>query len=137
MRTEKENMTRREATFKASKKTRYNKKKSKSCSCSSCSDDSYYEEEENFVRKLKRGARKYKGKLPFKYFNCGKIGHFASKCPYAKILGSDEENENKYQKMKKKFVKIKSIYSKEDNSSSDEDNGSDDDLGNVILMDLD
>jgi len=36
------------------------------------------------VRKLKRGTSTYKGNLPLKCFNCGEIGHFASKCPYAR-----------------------------------------------------
>lgn len=39
-------------------------------------------EEANFVRNLKRGQGKYKRKLPFKWFKCGKIGHFTSKCTY-------------------------------------------------------
>ena len=34
-------------------------------------------EEANFIRKLKKGYSKYKEKLPFKCFNCGKIGNFA------------------------------------------------------------
>ena len=38
--------------------------------------------EAKFVRRLKIGSRKYKGKFLFKCFNCGKVGHFASKCPY-------------------------------------------------------
>jgi len=37
-----------------------------------------------FVRRLKKGSGKYKGKLPFKCFNCGKISHFASKCLHKK-----------------------------------------------------
>jgi hypothetical protein len=45
----------------------------------------------NFVRKLKRRNGRYKGKITLKYFNCGKIGHFAAKCPYAKNSESDEE----------------------------------------------
>jgi hypothetical protein len=36
-----------------------------------------YEEEANFLRKLKRGSIKYKGMLPFKCFHCGKVVHFA------------------------------------------------------------
>lgn len=47
------------------------------------------EEEEKDLKELKaliskrlpKGADKYEGKLPLKYFSCNKIGHFASKCP--------------------------------------------------------
>jgi hypothetical protein len=60
----------------------------------------------NFVRKLKRGTGKYKGKLPLMCFNCGKIGHFSNKFPYAKNIDSDEEEapkkEKKYHKGDKK-----------------------------------
>jgi hypothetical protein len=52
-----------------------------------------YEEVANFVRKLKRGTGKYKDMLPLKCFNCDGIGHFYSKCPYAKNTGSDEEED--------------------------------------------
>jgi hypothetical protein len=49
---------------------------------------------------MKRGTGKYKGKIPFKCFDCGKVGHFYSKCPYEKGLDSDDEEvpmkENKY-----------------------------------------
>ena len=38
------------------------------------------DEESLFVSKLKKGTRKYKGKLPLKCFNCGRIGHFSHKC---------------------------------------------------------
>jgi len=32
------------------------------------------------VKRLPKGSSKYEGKLPFKCFNCNKIGHFASRC---------------------------------------------------------
>jgi hypothetical protein len=52
--------TSREASFKADK-----------------NEDSEPDEiEAKFVRRLKKGLGKYQGKLPFKCFNCGKIGHF-------------------------------------------------------------
>ena len=35
------------------------------------------DEEALFVKKLKRGTGKYKGKLPIKFFNCGIIMHFS------------------------------------------------------------
>jgi hypothetical protein len=64
MRTEQENISRREATFKAFKKTRKNKPRSKPCSNNSYDSDN--EEEANFVRKMKRGIDKHKCNLPFK-----------------------------------------------------------------------
>ena len=53
--------------------------------------------EVNFARKLQRGKGKYKGKLPFKCFNYGKIGYFAAKCPL-----NDENREKPYQEKKDK-----------------------------------
>lgn len=37
--------------------------------------------EANFVVRLKKGTSIYRGKLPFNCFNCGKVGHYASKFP--------------------------------------------------------
>jgi hypothetical protein len=70
IRTEQENPSNKEATFKASKNTKKNKKKPKLYY--SCTDDSDEDEEmDNFIRKLKKGTGNYKGKFPFKCFNCG------------------------------------------------------------------
>jgi hypothetical protein len=141
MRTEKDNPTRKEATFKASKRTKKNKKNPK-LDCSGSDDYDEYEEMANFIRNLKKGSGKYKGNIPFKCFNCGKIGHFSNKFPYSKNKENDEEEvpkkEKKYQKgdkrrNKTKFFK-KCLYSKEDSSSSDEDDDNDNDLGNVLYM---
>jgi ubiquinone biosynthesis protein Coq4 len=42
------------------------------------------EEITNFMKKLKKGTGRYKGKFPQICFKCGKIGHFSTKCPYPK-----------------------------------------------------
>jgi hypothetical protein len=91
-------------------------------------------EEAKFIKKLQKGSGKYKGKLPFNCFNCGKFGHFAAKCPYTEEDPEDQNNISKqYQKKekphyKKKFYKEKNIfYSKEENSNSSESSDSDDD----------
>ena len=65
------------------------------------SDYSNYEwdaEEANFVRKIKKGYGKYKGKLPFKCSNCWKVGHFDDKCPYGKDVSSDDEEDHNVNK---------------------------------------
>ena len=48
------------------------------------------DEEALFIKKLEKGTRKYKGNLPLKCFNYGRIGHFSSKCTYPKQDDSDE-----------------------------------------------
>ena len=64
----KDKSTTREASFKADKNI----------------DSEMDVTEAKFVRRLKKGSGKYKWKMPFKCFNCGKEGHFASKCPTRK-----------------------------------------------------
>jgi len=56
---------RREAAFKASGKGDYYE----------LGHMSEEEEESNFVKNLQRGARRFRGKLPFKCFACGRVGH--------------------------------------------------------------
>ena len=79
MRIGKDKSTTREASFKADKNT----------------DSEMDVTEEKFVRRLKKGSSKYKGKIPFKCFNCGKIGHFSSKCPH-KQKRQTSDDEEKY-----------------------------------------
>jgi hypothetical protein len=71
MRTMQENPSKHEATFKASKGTN-----SKGHQTYDSSEEESDAEEANFVRRLKKGTGKYKGKLPFKCFDCGRVGHF-------------------------------------------------------------
>ena len=98
------------------------------------------------MRKLKRGTIKYKGKLPLKCFECGRICHFSSKCPYKGNPNNDDENSCKknkrYQKNKKgnngRYDKNKNLYTKEDNNSSnDDDSDSDNESERVIFLAMD
>jgi hypothetical protein len=68
MRIVKDKPTSREASFKAGKNENFEPNKI----------------EAKFVRRLKKGSRRYQGNLPFNCFNSGKIGHFASNCPHKK-----------------------------------------------------
>ena len=67
MRTEPENVSRKKVVFKSTGNP--NSMKNECKNIVNMSD----EEEDNFVRKLKRGQGKYKGKLPFKCFKCARI----------------------------------------------------------------
>eukprot|EP00253_Pinus_taeda_P011740 PITA_11740 len=100
---------RREAAFKASGKGDYYE-------ASHVPEEE--EEESNFVRNLQRGSGRFRVKLPFKCFACGRVGHYAAKCPY-KDKGKEPARWNKKQGANKK-----SYYTHEDSdglSNSDED----------------
>ena len=123
MRIVKDKPTSREASFKADK-----------------NEDSEPDEiEAKFVKRLKKGSGKYKGKLPFKCFNCDKIGHFANKCPHKRNDQTcDDEEKPKHKNFFKEnnFKKKILCVNNDDDPSDDEDNDSsiEDKLNDFILM---
>ena len=62
------------------------------------------------MRKLQLGTGRFKGKLPFKCFECGKVGHYAAKCPYKR---KEVVRRNKNRSSSKK-----SYYANEDSDES-------------------
>jgi hypothetical protein len=117
MRIIKDKPTSREASFKEDK-----------------NEDSEPDEiEEKFVKRLKKGSCKYKGKLPFKCFNCGRIGHFANKFPHKK---HDRNYEGEEKHKSKRFDKKKSLCVNNDDSSEDTDSDSsyEDKVNDFMLM---
>jgi hypothetical protein len=119
MRIRKDKSISREASFKADKNI----------------DSELDDIEAKFVRRLKKLSRKYQGKLPFKCFNYGKIGHFSSKCPHQKKnKNSDDEKKYKF----KKYSKNKSLCANNDNSSEDIDSDSscEEKVNDFMFMDM-
>jgi hypothetical protein len=117
MRIVKDKPTSREASFKADK-----------------NEDSEPDEiEEKIVKRLKKGSGKYKGKLPFKCFKCGRISHFSNKCPHKK---HDQNYEGEEKHKSKRFDKKKSLCVNNDDSSEDTDSDSsyEDKLNDFMLM---
>jgi hypothetical protein len=117
MRIVKDKPTSREASFKVDK-----------------NEDSEPDEiEAKFVKRLKKGLGKYKGKLPFKCFNYGRIGHFSNKCPQKK---HDQNYEGEEKHKSRRFDKKKSLCVNNDDSSEDTDSDSsfEDKVNDFMLM---
>jgi hypothetical protein len=92
MRKEKENLVTNEETFKAYKKTKKNKNQMTKSNSSNSDVSKDYEEVANFLRRMKRGTEKYKGKILLIYFDFYGIGHFSNKFPHKKnkIIKEDD-----------------------------------------------
>ena len=110
MRTRKNGSSRKEASFKSTLKNQ---------------SENSNDEEDLFICKLEKGTGKYKGKLPLKCFNCGRIGHFASKCTYTKQDENEEKETSKFRRgklgsKKKPYGNKKIVYTMEDSEDSDE-----------------
>eukprot|EP00253_Pinus_taeda_P036315 PITA_36315 len=68
------------------------------------------EDEVNFVKNLEQGSGRFKGKLPFKCFSCGRVGHYIARFPHNKGKMYEKGNRSYY------------IHDKSnDSSNSDED----------------
>lgn len=113
----------REAAFKAQNKTKVETNM----------DENLDEDEANFVRNLKRGNGKYKGKLPLKCFGCGGIGHFAAKCPYKEEESFKEKNDRIRPRFKKNRYK-KSFISRHENTSEESSSDNSEDETNEVLF---
>jgi len=64
------------------------------------------------IRKIEKWSGKYKGKLPFKCFNCGKFEPFFSKCPYPKQADSDDEDNYNHKELKKRKMETRRNYTR-------------------------
>lgn len=127
-----ENHSKEKIAFKVLKKTEDQKSKLQS----NPQEESHDEEEANFIKKLHKGSGKYKGKLPFKCFDCGKVGYFTSKCPYPKYTLEDEKDTRKSFKnnpfyKKNHYKRNKNFYSKEEDNNS---NSSDNEVSEVLFL---
>ena len=96
-----------EATFKASAKGKEEHNES--------GHISEEEDEANIVKKLQRGSGRFRGKLPFKCFACGRVSHYDARCPHKDKYekGKEYAKENIKQVVNKRSyytMKIAMVY---------------------------
>ena len=72
------------------------------------------EDEINFVKKLQWGSRRFRGKIPFNFFSCAKVGHYATKCPHK---GNHDKGKDSTKGNRKKFVNKRIYYTHEDSDT--------------------
>eukprot|EP00253_Pinus_taeda_P031046 PITA_31046 len=100
----------REATFKALGREELNE----------LGHSSEGKEEANFAKNLQRGSRRFRGKLPFKCFSCGRVSHYDAKFPHKDKLhrGKQSTKWNRKQAVNEAFEKFKSFKALVENESN-------------------
>ena len=131
-----------ETAFVASKQTNKDKQPSIEMTCTfkceekgddgeGLSDEEYA----YFMRKIKPGKGKFKGKLPLICFGCGEVWHFVAKCPNKSDGNSKgKKGFKKFNKQGKNKGSKRNFLSEEYSSSSDEESDNKEEANEKVLF---